>query len=215
VVYGAFSCPASLFYSRVGIVSRQGRFGKYGDMKRLERLRGSRTHMLPARAAPQHGRPARFRAERISIRRADLSDMNFIGRLSGRVFSVYGPYTHLVPAWFESGLTLTLVAVEKGVPVGFAMMGRFLEGLEKQETRCELLAIAVDPSLHRRGIGGMLLCKIEKEAERLGETALLLHTAVDNVPAQDLFKKNHFIPLSLKKHFYPAGQDAVMMIKAI
>jgi ribosomal protein S18 acetylase RimI-like enzyme len=140
--------------------------------------------------------------------------VDFIGRLSEKVFSLYGPYGHLVPAWFESGLTLTLVAVEKGAPVGFAMMGKFLEGPEK-ETRCELLAIAVEPGLHRRGIGRTLLRDIEKEAERLGETALLLHTAMDNVPAQDLFKNHHFIPLSLKKHFYPAGQDAVMMIKVI
>jgi ribosomal protein S18 acetylase RimI-like enzyme len=140
--------------------------------------------------------------------------MEFIGRLSGSVFNVYGPYQDMVPAWFESGLAPTIVAVEKGAPVGFAMMGRFLEGPD-QETRCELLAIAVEPRLHRRGFGEMLLHKIEKEAKRLGETTLSLHTAMDNVPAQNLFKKNHFVPLSLKKRFYPSGQDAVMMIKVI
>jgi ribosomal protein S18 acetylase RimI-like enzyme len=195
-------------------VSRQGRFGKYGEMKRLDRLRNSGTRTLPGKAAPEGGRQALFQSGRISIRRANLSDIGFIGRLSGKVFSVYGPYRHLVPGWFESNLTITLVAVEKGAPVGFAMVGRLFEGPEK-ENRCELLAIAVEPHLHCRGIGGMLLRKIEKEAARLGESVLFLHTAMDNVPAQDLFKKHHFTPLSLKKQFYHAGQDAVMMIKTL
>lgn len=183
-------------------------------MKRLDRLRKSVTPTLPARASADRGRRDFFRSGRISIRGAVLSDIDFIRRLSERVFSVYGPYGELVPGWFESNRTITLVAVEKGAPVGFAMMGRLFEGPEKQ-SRCELLAIAVEPHLHRRGVGGMLLRKIEKEAERFGESVLFLHTATDNVPAQDLFTKNHFTSLSLKKHFYPAGQDAVMMMKAV
>jgi ribosomal protein S18 acetylase RimI-like enzyme len=183
-------------------------------MKRLQRLCDSRTRTAHARGGCEKDRSARFRAARISVRKAGLLDREFIGRLSARVFSVYGPYGHLVPAWFESGLTLTLVAVEKGAPVGFAMMGRFVDEPEKG-TRCELLAIAVEPRLHRRGIGGMLLHSIEKEAQRRGETVLLLHTSADNIPAQDLFKKNRFIPLSLQRQFYPAGQDAVRMIKTL
>lgn len=183
-------------------------------MKRLQRLRDSRTLKETERAERGRGPSSGFHSKRISFRRAGLSDVEFIGRLSGRVFSVYGPYRDMVPGWFESGLAPAIVAIEKGEPVGFAMMGRFLEGPD-QETRCELLAIAVEPRLHRRGIGEMLLRKIEKEAKTLGETRLSLHTATDNVPAQNLFKKNHFVPLSLKKRFYPSGQDAVMMIKLI
>ena len=183
-------------------------------MKRLDRLKHSGIRILPAADSRGSGRGASFGTGRIAIRRAALSDIGFIGRLSTKVFSVYGPYGHLVPEWFESGVTITLVAIQKGAPAGFAMVGRLLEGPEK-ENRCELLALAVEPRLHRRGIGAMLLRSIEKEARRLGETALFLHTATDNLAAQDLFKKNHFIPLSLKKHFYPACQDAVMMMKAV
>ncbi|MBN2034153.1 MAG: GNAT family N-acetyltransferase [Deltaproteobacteria bacterium] len=155
-----------------------------------------------------------MRSRRISIRRADRYDIGFIGRLSAEVFSVYGPYGHLVPEWFESDLTVTLIAIVGGLPSGFVMMGRLFGSVEK-ENRCELLAIAVEPHLHRRGIGGMLLRKIQKEAERLGESTLILHTAVDNFPAQDLFRKHGFISLSLKRHFYPSGRDAVMMKKAV
>jgi ribosomal protein S18 acetylase RimI-like enzyme len=183
-------------------------------MKRLDRLRQSGTRALPSRFVPE-GRGATFlRTGKIAVRRANLSDTGFIGQLSGKVFSVYGPYRSLVTGWFESNSTITLVAVEKGKPVGFAMMGRLLSESEK-ENRCELLAIAVDPEVHRRGIGGMLIRKMEREANRLNEHILFLHTATDNIPAQDLFKKIGFTPLSLKKHFYPSGQDAVMMMKVI
>jgi len=163
---------------------------------------------------PQGRRPTFLRAGKISIRRANPADIGFIGQLSGRAFSVYGPYRSLVPGWFESNSTVTLVAVEQGKPVGFAMMGRLLGETEK-ESRCELLAIAVEPHGRRRGVGRMLLREMEREADRLDERFLFLHTATDNVPAQELFKKIGFTALSLKKHFYPSGHDAVMMMKVI
>jgi ribosomal-protein-alanine N-acetyltransferase len=183
-------------------------------MKRLDRLRKSGTRVLPSGYEPQDRRPTFLRAGKISIRRANLADIGFIGQLSGRAFGVYGPYRNLVPGWFESNATRTLVAVEKGKPVGFAMMGRLLDESEK-ENRCELLAIAVEPDVRRRGVGRMLLRAMEREADRLAERILFLHTAIDNIPAQKLFKKIGFTALSLKKHFYPSGQDAVMMMKVI
>lgn len=120
----------------------------------------------------------------------------------------------MVSQWFESGSTITLIAVQRGRPVGFAMMGHLFEGLQ-EENRCELLAIAVEPSAQRQGIGRMLLEKIEEEAERLKEPILFLHTALENVHAQGLFKRHGFRPVALKKRFYPEGQDALMMIKAV
>ena len=183
-------------------------------MKRLERLKKSGTRDLPARYGQKGRGPAFLGTGKISIRRANLGDIGFIGQLSGRAFGVYGPYRNLVPGWFESNSTITLIAGEKGKPVGFAMMGRLLDESER-ENRCELLAIAVEPNVRRRGIGRMLLRKMEKEASRLNEEILFLHTATDNIPAQELFKKIGFTALSVKKHFYPSGQDAVKMMKVI
>jgi ribosomal protein S18 acetylase RimI-like enzyme len=195
-------------------VNHQGRFGKYGDIKRLDRLRKSGTRVTLSRFEQEDRRATFPRTRKISIRRANLSDIGFISQLSGKVFSVYGPYRSLVTEWFESGSALSLIAVEKGKPVGFAMIGRLWNESEEQN-RCELLAIAVDPAAQRRGIGRILLQKMEKEADRLSERVLFLHTAADNIPAQNLFKKMGFAALSVKKHFYPSGQDAVMMMKVL
>lgn len=183
-------------------------------MKRLDRLRKSGMRILSSGYEPRERSPFFLRAGKTALRRANLSDIGFIAQLSGRAFSVYGPYRNLVPGWFESNSTITLLAVEKGKPVGFAMVGRLLDELEK-ESRCELLAIAVEPHVRRRGVGRMLLQEVEREAGRLDQRTLFLHTAVDNAPAQALFKKSGFTVLSLKKHFYPSGQDAVMMMKVI
>jgi ribosomal protein S18 acetylase RimI-like enzyme len=183
-------------------------------MKRRDRLRKAGARVRPSWGVRPGRSVAWLRSEKVSVRRANLADIGFIGQLSGKVFSVYGPYQSLVPGWFESNSTITFVAVEKGKPVGFAMMGSLLnESLN--ENRCELLAIAVSPAVRRRGIGRMLLREMEREADRLNEHILFLHTATDNTPAQGLFKKIGFTSLSLKKHFYPSGQDAVMMMKVI
>jgi ribosomal protein S18 acetylase RimI-like enzyme len=195
-------------------VSHRGRFGKYGDIKRIDRLRKAGIRTRPFSEQSKDRKPPSIAKSRLVVRRANLSDIAFIGQLSGRVFSVYGPYRGLVSQWFESGSTITIIAVQRGRPVGFAMMGRLFDGLQ-EENRCELLAIAVDPGAQRQGIGRMLLQKIEEEAERLREPILFLHTAIENLPAQQLFKKDGFRPVALKKLFYPAGQDALMMIKAV
>ena len=183
-------------------------------MKRLERLRKSGVRFQSSENAPEPGRASCCHSGKISVRRANPADVGFIGRLSGNAFSVYGPYRSLVTGWFESNSTMTLVCIEKGEPVGFAMMGRLLDESEK-EPRCELLAIAVEPEARRRGVARMLLREIEKEAKRLNEHTLFLHTATENIPAQNLFKKHGFTTQSVKKHFYPSGQDAVKMMKIV
>jgi ribosomal-protein-alanine N-acetyltransferase len=183
-------------------------------MKRLERLRKSGTRFRASEEVPEFRRGASFRSGKISVRRANPADIGFIGRLSGKAFSVYGPYRSLVSGWFESNSTLTLVGIEKGRPVGFAMMGRLPDEGEK-EHRCELLAIAVEPEARRRGVGRMLLREIEGEADRLNEHILFLHTAAENIPAQNLFKTKGFTLLSVKKNFYPSGQDAFEMMKIV
>jgi ribosomal-protein-alanine N-acetyltransferase len=195
-------------------VSQRGRFGKYGDIKRIERLKKSGIRTRPS-GEESKDRRLPFTVEiRLQVRRANLSDIGFIAQLSGRAFRVYGPYRSLVPQWFETGSTITLIAVQQGRPVGFAMMGRLSDELQG-ENRCELLAIAVQSDAQRRGVGGMLLRKIEEEARRLGEPVLCLHTATVNFAAQELFKKHGFHPVLLKKRFYPSGQDAVMMVKTV
>ena len=182
-------------------------------MKRLRRLRKSGVIVRPSDSAPER-RSASPPGEALSVRRANPADIAFVGRLSGSVFSVYGPYRELVQEWFEAPSTVTLIAVEDGKPTGFAMVGRLLDESQR-EHRCELLAIAVEAGSRRRGTGRLLLREVELEAERMNEHTLFLHTATANVPAQSLFMQMGFTVLAVRTIFYPSGQDALKMSKVL
>ena len=197
-------------------MGNRGRFGKYGEIKRLNRLRGSGMRDAPGKGwgtgEHVHAKEGFHRKGRLTTRPSKRSDKRFIAQLSGKVFSVYGPYREMVSQWFATGMTVTRIALVAGSPVGFAMMGRWLqEG--SGESACELLAIAVEPGKQQQGIGLRLLQEIETEVGRMGEGMLLLHTAVENLPAQKLFSKAGYRPCGIKRKFYPAGQHALMMVK--
>lgn len=200
-------------------MSNRGRFGKYGEIKRRERLRhaGFRTFLPGGPPKDPPGRPfQRGREEqprgRIVLRRAVQSDGAFIGGLSSRVFDVYGPYGEIVTRWFESGTALTFAAFVGERPAGFAMIGR--PSLSAPTLLvAELLAIAVKPLHQGRGLGALLLGKMEESAVHLQVRRLLLHTASTNTRAQQLFIRCGYAAAESKPGFYPAGQDAIQMFK--
>ena len=147
---------------------------------------------------------------RISL--ANVSDVDFIGQLSGKVFNIYGPYDELVPQWFESGFTMTIIAVMAEKPVGFAMIGQLYKEQDLHDVS-ELMAIAVEPEKQKMGIGKMLIREVEKKASELKLQRMFLHTAVENLSAQRLFAECGYQKGGIKSGFYPAGQDAVLMSK--
>jgi ribosomal-protein-alanine N-acetyltransferase len=150
----------------------------------------------------------------ITVQSAKPVDVHYVGNLGKRVFEQYGPYDDMLVSWFESGITMTLMALMETGPVGFAMLSR-PKGKRYLPRVSELLAIAVEPEKRRRGIGDLLIKGIQRTAEEIEVEKLVLHTAVENLPGHKLFKKHGFIPLDIKKNFYPKGQNAIMMYKDI
>ena len=65
-------------------MSRGGRVGKYGETKRFARLRQSGYRRSKTPFSPLKGKT--------TIRPAKQSDKDFLARLSGEVFSIYGFY---------------------------------------------------------------------------------------------------------------------------
>jgi ribosomal-protein-alanine N-acetyltransferase len=200
-------------------MGNRGRFGKYGEIKRKDRLKKARissrraSNIKPPRRKPSFKTLSDQKAS-VKIRPARPSDAHFIGQLSGRAFHMYGPYKDTISRWFESEMTFTLVALLDRKPVGFAMIGyRLDEGTPRYVS--ELLAIAVERDRQRMGIGQMLLLEIEKKAVELDLKRMVLHTAIENIAAQRLFTRNGYSRWAINRNFYPSGQDAVLMIKDI
>lgn len=202
-------------------MGNRGRFGKYGEIKRLGRLRRARSLLSPQQGSIIGSWVKGFFPERKSrrtlrfrIRQAEIPDRSFIAGLSREVFSVYGPYEDTVTDWFDSGHAVTLVALMQNTPVGFAMLGHLVREKD-QIDYYELLAVAVRPDKQHMGIGESLLKEVEKEALRYRVPRLHLHTATGNLPAQGLFMKFGFYPCETKNNFYPQGQDALTYVKEL
>jgi len=200
-------------------MGHQGRFGKYGDIKRVARLRKSRTTQslsLKTGSKPLKHLPSLtkkgYSSARLHLRSGRASDAHFITRLCEKVFSIYGPYGAMISRWHRLKTTTTIVALIGPKPMGFAMIGTTCDqnGMDNIQ---EILAIAVDPEKQRLGIGNALIHEIERKAITMKSQGLYLHTALDNETAQRLFIKNGYHPSELKRLFYPAGQDAVFMLK--
>jgi ribosomal-protein-alanine N-acetyltransferase len=150
----------------------------------------------------------------VTVRLAKPEDVHYIRSLSKKVFQQYGPYDETLVNWFEAGFTVTFLALMERRPVGFAMLSG-IKGLWFLLRISELLAIAVEPEKWKLGIGDLLMKEVHRRAEELEVEMLVLHTGAENLPGQKLFKKYGFIPLDIKKNFYPEGQDALMMYKDI
>ena len=202
-------------------MGRRGRFGKYGEKKRLERLRQSGVHDPSHNAAKVHTGVSRsFRKnwapqrDRIRIHAAGAADMDFVERLSGIAFRRYGSYQRVIAQWFQSKMTETIIGQMDGRPAGFAMIGMIRDEASAQDI-CEILAIAVSPAKQHQGIGQMLLKAVEKKASEWPVERIFLHTAKDNIAARGLFTQNGYVSSGMKANFYPEGQDAMVMSKTI
>lgn len=202
-------------------MGNRGRFGKYGEIKRNARLRQARTHI----SYPQWMRRKEFESKpflkrffnkqgRIQIVSAKRSHALYIRYLSGMVFDLYGPYGEIIPQWFESGMTETIIAKMDDQSIGFAMIGNISDSYQREDTS-ELLAIAVEPEKQGIGIGNKLMQSIERVAVRLRIKSLCLHTAATNLAGRRLFTKNGYQIVEIKPHFYPEKQDAVFMFKEL
>ncbi len=213
--------PGSSYLYHGKIMGKSGRFGKYGETKRIGRLRKASITSNIARYPknkviwkPEFHINKGLGQKRILIRQAQPEDVDYIQRLSLKVFQRYGPYTDTLAQWFGSNLTETILAVTGKKSVGFAMLGGPIETLFFR-SQYELLAIAVNPDIYRLGIGSRLMGEIERRAKALHAQNLILHTATENIPGRLLFEKCGFTLFKIKRNFYPRGQDAFMMHKTL
>ena len=141
------------------------------------------------------------------IRPATDGDLDFVRGLSNQVFSIFGDYDEMVAHWISNPECVSAVYVKDGRhPLGFVVLSLSIG---------EILAIAVIPAYQRSGIGSALLHYMECLATQRGLKMLLLHTAQENEAAQAFFGKAGFKVIGDQDNYYPKGQTALLMSKAI
>ena len=100
------------------------------------------------------------------------------------------------------------VALEAGQIVGYAGLAADVP------EEASVQNIAVRREWQRRGIGDALLRDLLAEAERRGARRVLLEVAVDNEPAQRLYRRHGFVPAGIRRGYYqPSNTDALTMVR--
>ena len=85
-------------------------------------------------------------------------------------------------------------------------------GLMMSLTDGHVTTIAVDPPLHRHGVGTRLLLALSREAIERGARALTLEARMSNKPAQEMYRRFGFTAVGVRKGYYAdTGEDALVM----
>ncbi len=143
-----------------------------------------------------------------------------IYRLGNRIFAPYSihPSSAMTTMLAERGAR-TWVAERSSIMVGFFVLG--FEHLARsfgpwqRPSVARLNAIGVQPDLHGRGVGRLLLEHAEVIARDLGAVSLTLMTAETNVRARRLFAAANFQRLLTLEHAYARGQRGLLMSKPL
>lgn len=150
----------------------------------------------------------------IHIRFSKITDSFFIRELSTKAFKPFGEYGDVVQKWHLSGNSITIIACNEDLPLGFAMISKPFSRYDQNKSS-ELLAIAIENAWQGKGVGNLLLMEIEKTALNAGIKTIFLHTAVENRNARKLFSDSGYRIWQIKNNFYPEGQNACVMAKNI
>ena len=98
-----------------------------------------------------------------------------------------------------------VVAEADGAIVGYA-------GLDVAGDVADVMTVATAPGHQRKGIGRLLLEDLTRRAAVHGCEALLLEVRADNDAARNLYDRNGFEVISVRRRYYQPGDvDALVM----
>ncbi len=106
----------------------------------------------------------------------------------------------------EGGDAVSLVGLQDGTPVGYAL-GIRLSG------EGELYRIAVLPSARRSGIGRKLLQSFLDDLEENGISACFLEVRASNLPAISLYRAFGFLEVGRRKNYYKNPTEDALLLR--
>ena len=141
----------------------------------------------------------------ITVRNMQMKDVWPVSRIEQEIFSKPWSYQGFVDA-LNLGSTIFRVAEEEGKIIGY--IGMYLSLDEGEITN-----VAVAVTERQRGVGGLLLTEMKKEAERRSVARIVLEVRVSNDSAVRLYERSGFKNCGVRKGFYDMPkEDAYIMI---
>ena len=143
-------------------------------------------------------------------REANVFDLPVFVSLDKDLFP-YSPWTAgQYKEEFSSPTRHFVVAVdEEQSIIGYA--GVFAPG----KTEADILTVGVVPEHRGKGIAKELMALITNWAKVQGSTAMMLEVKTDNVDAIGLYESLGYIKLNIRKNYFGAGLDALVMRKEL
>ncbi|MEM3566469.1 MAG: GNAT family N-acetyltransferase [Candidatus Bathyarchaeia archaeon] len=102
------------------------------------------------------------------------------------------------------------VAEESGEIVGFSRVHFY-----RWNKSAYVISLLVDAGYRRRGIGSLLLKAMEDFARENGARVLMFDTAIDNIPALNLYLKNGFRICGYNEKLYDNAKTALYLAKEL
>ncbi|MBQ9117897.1 MAG: ribosomal protein S18-alanine N-acetyltransferase [Clostridia bacterium] len=113
---------------------------------------------------------------------------------------------------FATGLDLPValhyVYEEAGEVVGYLIGTALFE-------QAEIANVATHPSHRKKGLAKALMDVFEREVKTRGAEECFLEVRVGNLPALALYHGNGYEKVSVRKKYYPDGEDAFVMKKTL
>lgn len=137
----------------------------------------------------------------------EKEDIPEIGALERLCFS--DPWSEeMLFSFFSSPYFFGAALREGGKIVGYACGSALFE-------TAELAIVAVEKEFRRCGAGQALLREAERRAKALGAAEMLLEVRLSNKPALNLYRKNGYAEIAVRKKYYSDGEDAAVMRKSL
>ncbi|MBS7246827.1 MAG: GNAT family N-acetyltransferase [Candidatus Jordarchaeales archaeon] len=144
----------------------------------------------------------------VVLRRARDEDLDALYMIDKVCFPRHHFSKYFIRLLLEYPSSVAIVAMISSRIVGFTI------GVIEDENESRIYTIGVLPDFRRRGIGRLLLEKLEEELARQGAVKCRLEVMEGNIPALQLYSKMGYHRLGVIRRYY-GDKDGIVMEKVL
>lgn len=142
------------------------------------------------------------------IRSMGFEDIEAVVKIEKENFSVPWDENGFLSFMLREG-TIFLTALNDNEVVGYC-------GLISAADEADITNVSVSQSMRKKGIGGMLLSELIKEAGESGIKKIFLEVREGNIPAISLYNGFGFKQVGMRKDYYEKPvENALLMLKEL
>jgi len=137
----------------------------------------------------------------VNIRTYLPSDLEQICELEKRSFGIGAYSVSMLKKMFNAPGTINYLAIEEDKILGYVC------ALPLDNRMADIESIAIDPRIHRSGIGTILFNRMESELLRKGYQVIVLEVRENNTQAINFYKKHGFKATEFLQNYYKIPID--------